>query len=329
MSGLGLRLSVERGALRVVDGLTHYPQERRDLLFFPADRKLPSRIIIVDGKGSISIDALAWLADQGVPLVRVDWRGEATFAVGGGVAHYDPARIAWQIETRADPDKRAAFVRSLLRDKFAACLQVLALAAPPSKAKDAALALHEVHLRKMAEGAFDALDIDGLRTLEARSAAVYFSAFAGHPLQWAKRSRHPVPEHWLTTPKRSSEARSRPKNRHADHPVNAMLNYGYAVLASSVQIDLAAQGLDPRRGVYHHDRPDAAALVYDLMEPLRPAVDAAIYKLALGQKLSGADFILLSDGVCRLSPQLARVVCTEVARGLGEGVGWRLRLGAA
>ena len=332
---MGLRLSVERGALRVVDGFTHYPQERRDLLFFPADRKLPSRIVIVDGKGSISIDALAWLAEQRVPLVRVNWRGEATFAIGGAAAQLDPERIAWQVETRRDEARRAAFVRELLRDKIAACLRTLETTAPPSKAKDGALGLHQVTLQRFAESSFNGLSIDALRTLEARCAAAYFAAFTGLPLQWLKRSRHPIPEHWLVTPKRASEARSRPKNRHADHPVNAMLNYGYAVLASKVQIDIAAQGFDPRLGVYHHERSDAQAFVYDLMEPARPLVDAAVYKLALGQKLTGADFILLSDGVCRLSPQLARLVCAEVEKALYSNAklipAWRtlMRLHAA
>jgi CRISPR-associated protein Cas1 len=38
------------------------------------------------------------------------------------------------------------------------------------------------------------------------------------------------------------------RNRHATHPVNAMLNYAYAVLESQVRISAASQRLDPTIG---------------------------------------------------------------------------------
>src|SRR5215210_8198907 len=53
------------------------------------------------------------------------------------------------------------------------------------------------------------------------------------------------------------------RNRHANHPVNAMLNYAYAVLESQVRIATVAQGLDPAIGYLHVCRPGRAALVYD------------------------------------------------------------------
>jgi CRISPR/Cas system-associated endonuclease Cas1 len=60
------------------------------------------------------------------------------------------------------------------------------------------------------------------------------------------------------------------RNRHASHPVNAMLNYAYAVLESQVRIATVAQGLDPTIGNLHTCRPGRVALVCDLMESLRP-----------------------------------------------------------
>ncbi len=52
----------------------------------------------------------------------------------------------------------------------------------------------------------------------------------------------------------------------------------------------------------------------DLMEPLRPVVDRAVLKLVREEKFTGADFVLQSDGVCRLNPELARVVAIDVSR---------------
>jgi CRISPR-associated protein Cas1 len=49
------------------------------------------------------------------------------------------------------------------------------------------------------------------------------------------------------------------------HPVNAMLNYAYAVLESQVRIAAVSQGLDPTIAYLHTTRPGRVALVYDLM----------------------------------------------------------------
>jgi CRISP-associated protein Cas1 len=62
----------------------------------------------------------------------------------------------------------------------------------------------------------------------------------------------------------------------------------------------------------HQGRRGAPALVFDLMEPNRPRTDAAVLRFALSETFTGADFLLRSDGVVRLAPQLARRVCQLV-----------------
>jgi CRISPR-associated endonuclease Cas1 len=97
-----------------------------------------------------------------------------------------------------------------------------------------------------------------------------------------------------------------------------MLNYAYAVLQSTVHTQCVARGYDPTIGVMHTRRRGYPALVFDLMEPLRPVVDAAILKFALAQTFSGGDFTLRSDGVCRLNPQLARRVAQVASATTGS-----------
>lgn len=70
-------------------------------------------------------------------------------------------------------------------------------------------------------------------------------------------------------------------------------------------------GFDPFAGIMHHSRPLFPAYAYDLIEPERPKIDAAILAFAQSRKFSGADFILRKDGVCLLSPQLARLVTAK------------------
>lgn len=55
--------------------------------------------------------------------------------------------------------------------------------------------------------------------------------------------------------------------------VNALLNYGYAVLLSTILQKLFGVGLDPTFGIGHAIRERSTPLAYDLMEPFRPCVD--------------------------------------------------------
>jgi CRISP-associated protein Cas1 len=55
--------------------------------------------------------------------------------------------------------------------------------------------------------------------------------------------------------------------------LNNLLNYGYAVLLSTVLQKLFGVGLDPTFGIAHVARERSTPLAYDLMEPFRPCVD--------------------------------------------------------
>lgn len=56
--------------------------------------------------------------------------------------------------------------------------------------------------------------------------------------------------------------------------VNALLNYGYAVMRASCARAIVAAGLHPTLGIQHSNRGNAFALADDLIEPFRPLVDA-------------------------------------------------------
>lgn len=88
--------------------------------------------------------------------------------------------------------------------------------------------------------------------------------------------------------------------------------YTYAVRVAQLQVQAVADGFDPFAGIMHHTRPGFPAYAYDLIEPERPRIDAIILAFARSRPFSGADFILRKDGVCRLSPQLARMVAQTV-----------------
>ena len=50
------------------------------------------------------------------------------------------------------------------------------------------------------------------------------------------------------------------------------------------------------------------AFVFDLMEPERPKVDRLMLDFVEDHVFDPADFVIRSDGVCRLNPEMARMV---------------------
>lgn len=70
-------------------------------------------------------------------------------------------------------------------------------------------------------------------------------------------------------------------------PINAALNYGYAILRAVVARSVVAAGLTPCFGVHHHNQYDQYALASDLMEPFRPTVDYGVCMMCQAGALNG------------------------------------------
>ncbi len=86
--------------------------------------------------------------------------------------------------------------------------------------------------------------LDMLRTYEGRAAQAYFAAWVGLPLRWAKPDAKRIPPHWLTIQERTSPLAPNGNGRLAVDPVNAILNYAYAVLEGQCRQALTAPGFD-------------------------------------------------------------------------------------
>ncbi len=311
LNGHGVSLRIEHGALVIRDGFTHYPQQQTDYRFFPHDLDLPSRILLLDGSGTLSFEVLSWLATQGVALARVKASGEvATVASGTGYSA-DREKVDWQLATRADEFKRLAFAADLIRRKIASSVPTLELHVPVSKSRDMALVKANAGIARLEKEKF--VDLNSIFAIEGECASAYFRSWHGLPVAWQGIARRPVPQEWHAYNWRSSRATGvKAENRNASHPVNAMLNYAYAVKLAKLQIEAIADGYDPTIGIMHNSKRGSPAWVLDMIELERSAVDAQILQFVSDQKFAAADFILRKDGVCRLSPQLARKVAALV-----------------
>lgn len=61
--------------------------------------------------------------------------------------------------------------------------------------------------------------------------------------------------------------------------VNALLNYGYAIMRAAMTRSICAHGLLPSLGIHHDNNLNQFCLADDLFEIYRPLVDCLVYKL--------------------------------------------------
>jgi len=326
LAGHGVRIRIDKGTLLVTDGLTHHPQTRRERRYFPGDPRLPSRIVVIDSpNGSLTLDAIAWLSRQSVPLVMIDWRGQVVSVTGLQARSPDTALRDRQIDAQLSGHGFALAIW-LIREKLRSSIEALREVPPSRRIEDAVRRIHDL------EGSLRTSppkDVGELLIIEARGASTYFGSWQELPIRWKGTGRRPIPPEWRRMPIRQSLLGG--SNRNAGHPVASALNYGYAVVESQIREAIALEGLDSDVSYLHASRPGRAALVFDLMEPLRPLADRVVLHLVQGRTFEPGDVYVSERGVCRLNPELARLVASSVslesvalglaehARGLIEG----------
>jgi CRISP-associated protein Cas1 len=310
LAGHGVSLRIENGALTIQNGFTHYPQRREIIRYFRGDVAIPERIILLDGSGSISFDVLSWLAEQKISFIRIDWKGDIVCVAGATGYSANSFRVRWQLETRENPEKRIEFCRSIITRKIETSILTLEKSIPRTDKWERAMKSAYAALSRLEENPPET--ISELRTLEANCAAAYFRSWVGLPIKWRGIRCRPIPDNW-----RSIGVRSSPHhlagNRNAAHPVNAILNYAYATLESEIRIKTISDGYDPTIGIMHEGRDGSSKFIFDLMEPDRPRVDRAVLDFVKGHIFDPADFVIRTDGVCRLNPEMARMVVARVS----------------
>lgn len=301
LCGHAAHIRVDHGSLLIRNGFTHYPQRQETIRLFPGEGNLPDRIVMLDGSGGMSFDALAWMTEQRITFVRLDYRGRVDF-IGGTTAHTAKRNLV-ERQVRLNGSNNALDItRQLLRNKFEACIETIEQVFP--RADAAQFAVSKMTAWKSA--LTKAQSISKILGIEGGAAIHYYIPWNGTPLRWTGLSKRPIPASWHQIGARTMTWRK--KSRNAHHPVNAMLNYGYGMLISQMRAEIVAAGLDPSVGVVHSNKTNAVPLVYDLMEPLRPVVDRKVLEFALSHEFSAGDFLINKVGGCRINPQLARVI---------------------
>ena len=312
LSGYGIHVRVDRGHLLVEDGIG---EERRRFRFARVAHGL-NRLVVIGSDGMISLAALRWLADQGTAFVMLE-RDGSVLAVTGPVYPSD-ARLR-RAQALAHQSGMAVLVaQELISQKLAGQERVAR-----HKLSDPATADVIAGFRNAVANAETTQRVNAL---EAKAAAAYWSAWRNLPITFPKNDLIRVPDHWRIFETRKSPLSGSP--RLAANPVNAMLNYLYALLESEARLAAAALGLDPGLGILHVDTPARDSLACDLMEAIRPHVDAYVLDWVLSQPLRRESFFEQRDGNCRLMASFA-IRLTETAgvwaRAIGPVAEWVAR----
>jgi len=121
--------------------------------------------------------------------------------------------------------------------------------------------------------------------------------------------------------------------RAADNSINAGLNYGYGILLSIFNREVAANGYITQLGLFHDNMFNPFNLTSDLMEPFRILVDGLVYHLNLkkfehDEKMSVLRILEREVGIEGRREFLSnaiRIYCKSVFDALNEGDSSQIR----
>lgn len=286
VDGYGIKIAVERGRLAIRDGTG---RSRREARFARATSGL-RRLVLIGHTGFITLDAIRWLADVGARYVQLDPDGRVLVA-SASFGLDEPCLRRAQAAAYGTPTGMAITRDLLLRRKLAGQARI----AGELGASDVVAAIERAAV------ALDTATTPAeLLIPEAAAASSYWSAWADLELRWAKADVVRVPDHWRTFGGRTSPLTGSP--RRAITPPNSILGYLYGVLEAAARLTCLAIGLDPGLGVLHADLRARDSLALDVMEAVRPDVDAVVLDLLRTRTFRAVDFVERRDGSCRIVP---------------------------
>jgi len=285
--GYGIKVYVDRGHLIVKDGIG---ADRHEGRFARVGHGL-RRLVVIGSDGFISLAALRWLADQEAAFIMLE-RDGSLIAATGPVGPSD-SRLRRSQALARETHVALDIARELVTQKLAGQERIAR-----DRLEDQAVADTIAQARADVRVADT---IATIRLLEAHGAQAYWTAWRKLKIDFPKSDLQRVPDHWLSFGTRKSPLTRSP--RLAANPANAILNYLYALLESEARLAAVALGLDPGIGFLHVETDARDSLACDLMEAVRPHIDAYLLDWVRRQPFRREWFFEKSDGNCRLMAQ--------------------------
>jgi len=306
--GVGVIIKVVRRHLAIEDRVGRHRRHRR---VHPTSKL--RRLVVICQSGYVSFDALRLLHDIGAAFVHLHPNGELiACSVANGP---DLAGLRRAQALAADGPAGLEIARHVLALKLDGQRALLdELPGKDKAAEPIEWALSQIE-------AADNLEV--LLAAEAKAAAAYWKAWAPLPVRFQSRERARWPDHWRTHGPRASRITGSPRT--ATNPCNAARNYLLAIAEAETVIACRVAGLDSGLGIFHLDRRDRHSMALDLLESIRPAIDAFLHEMLTRRVMSARDFVETREGGCRITPKLAEQLaetCTVWRSHIAPVVEW-------
>ena len=239
-------------------------------------KDMPYQRIILQGKGYISTESLLLLSENNRTVVLLDNRGrQVSFCHGIRDSLTATKYKIAQYDIFRDKTKRDYLTQQILKAKIQSQIRFLKSTGHP-----------EI-LQNICK-----LEKSGIS--EAVSSRYYFNNYTK------------LIDERFGFKKRNS---IRIEKNNATDVINALLNYGYAVLAGQISAYINGVGLDAYYGFMHKNHTSFQSLVYDVMEPFRWLVDYSVWKLSDAKscnRISKKQYAHTRDGIVVLEYDLIR-----------------------
>ncbi|MCV0372460.1 MAG: CRISPR-associated endonuclease Cas1 [Nitrosarchaeum sp.] len=224
-------------------------------------KNMPYEKIILSGKGYISTEALSILSQNNRNVILLDNHGKPVTFMNGMMNSLTATKYRMaQYDTFRDESKCEYLCKQIISAKQQSQLKLLKLIGS---------------------------DVSSLPEKEHLSAKIYWSEYAKF-----------IPEKYQFDSRNQSFIRTSKNN--ATDVINALLNYGYSVLAGEISKFVCGMGLDPYFGFMHRSHTGFQPLVYDIIEPFRWIVDYSVYQIANNgsdrQKIKLKEYSSTKDG---------------------------------
>jgi len=284
LRGYGVSISLKNSKIILKNGSHDITGESQKEEWFV--NRMPYEKIIVSGKGYISTEAMSVLSEHNRHVILVD-------TYGNPVTFLEPVRSSYtatkyrmgQYDTFRDKSKCKYLSKQIVKAKLDSQIRFLESIQKP-KLLDGISKLKQY--RK-------SLDSVKPNQIEAVSSRIYFREYSK-----------------LIDARFEFDSRNSPlrvKKDRATDVINALLNYGYSVLAGEISKFVNGIGLDAYFGFYHTNKTSFPALVYDLIEPFRWLVECAVWKISdakSANRISKKQYAYTREGRVVLDSELIR-----------------------
>ncbi|SHO47630.1 CRISPR-associated endonuclease Cas1 [Nitrosotalea sinensis] len=312
VSGFGTSINVEKRNLIIQNKL-----KNEKLEFYP--HQIDHDSIIVDGHtGTITFESMRWLMKHDINLTLLNWNGNLLGITLPQEPKLGKLRIK-QYQKHLDDAARFQIALELVNSKISSSVNLIrelsrfydVIQYNLVKSQfDHEIQNYAINSRDENRPISDKLK--KLMNFEGRIAQIHLD-------QFKKLVTKLAPEFKFVGRMNKSSS----WNVNASDEVNALLNYGYAILESRVRKSLNSVGLDPVIGFLHETTYAKTALVYDFQELFRWIIDYSVIRLLDDSKLKKSDFIVTENYHIRLRETTAKLLIEKIKNNFNTKVPFR------